>query len=112
MNYSECAAYLKKSTSPSRDELKEALLILWHMFSELEQMHYLVRTKSIGLEENAAFLRMIDAIQEELYPIIALENFPRLEEELHYQNPDVTYVLTEYLKHAKMLLKYKGSIPF
>ena len=112
MNYSECAAYLKKSTSSSRDELREALLILWHMFSELEQMHYLVRTKSIGLEENDAFLRMIDAIPEELYPIIARENFPRLEEELHYQNPDVTYVLTEYLKHAKMLLKYKGSIPF
>ena len=82
------------------------------MFSELEQIHFLVRTKSIRPEEQKPFLHLIDAIQEELYPIISAENFPVILREIRYQEPEVTYVLNQYLDHAEKLLSYSYCIPF
>lgn len=112
MLYEDCTKYLAKVPSPSKEGLKTVLLTLWHMFSELEQMHYLVRTNSIHPEENKTVLKLISAIQEELYPIISFENFPILKKELNYKEPEVVYVLQEYLKHAESLLQYKTYIPF
>ena len=113
MLYQECAGYLTKETGlPYRESLRMVLLNLWHMFSELEQIHFLVRTKSIRPEEQKPFLHLIDAIQEELYPIISAENFPVIRREIRYQEPEVTYVLNQYLDHAKKLLSYSYCIPF
>ena len=113
MIYQECAAYIQKNKSlPFREDREAVLLKLWHMFSELEQMHFLVRTKSILQEERKALIHLIDAIQEELYPIISYENFPAIRGELRYEEPEVVYVLEQYLKHAESLLAYKHCIPF
>ena len=113
MIYQECAAYIQKDKSlPFREDREAVLLKLWHMFSELEQMHFLVRTKSILQEERKALIHLIDAIQEELYPIISYENFPAIRGELRYEEPEVVYVLEQYLKHAESLLAYKHCIPF
>ena len=113
MLYQECTDYLKKDPSlPYLEGLRTVLLNLWHMFAELEQIHFLIRTKSIRPEEQKSFLHLIDAIQEDLYPIISAENFPVIREELHYQEQEVVYVLNQYLRHAEELLSYKHCIPF
>ena len=112
MLYENCMNYLPKVPSPNKENLRTVILTLWHMFSELEQMHYLVRTKSIQPEENNAVIHLISSIQEELYPIISFENFPTIKKELKYKEPEVVYVLEEYLKHAESLLQYKDYIPF
>ncbi len=94
------------------EKLEEVLLILWHMFSELEQIHYLVRTKSLDKKEKEELLDLIDAIQKDLYPIIRDEDFPPLLEKLHFQRKDFSFVLNQYLAHSKELLAYKAYIPF
>ncbi|CVI70974.1 Inner membrane protein YccS [Clostridiales bacterium CHKCI001] len=113
MIYEECIGYLKRNPNiPFRDDLKVVLLTLWHMFSELEQMHYLVRIKSIHTDEHKSVLKLIASIQRELYPIIDDKDFSVLKREARYQEPEVVYVLTEYLNHAESLLQYKACIPF
>lgn len=113
MLYESCMRYLTQHPSlPHRDDLQTVLLTPWHMFSELEQMHYLVRTQSVQPDETDTLLAMIDAIEEQLYPIIDGRNIPALRRGLHYRAPGVTYVLTQYLRHAESLLQYKACIPF
>ena len=110
--YEECAGYLNKNKSvPNGNELKTVLLTLWHMFSELEQMHYLVRTNRVGPLEKQSLLRLIGAIQEELYPIISAEKLPD-RKNLPYRDKEVVHVLSQYIKHAEELLQYKACIPF
>lgn len=113
MTYEDCMGYLTQHPAlPHRSDLQTVLLTLWHMFSELEQMHYLVRTQSVQPDEAGTLLEMIDAIEEELYPIIDGRNIPALRRALHYREHGVTYVLTRYLRHAESLLQYKACIPF
>lgn len=113
MLYEDCVNYLTQHPAlPHREELQTVLLTLWHMFSELEQMHYLIRTQSVRPDEADALLEMIDAIEEELYPIIDGRNFPALRSRLHYHESGVNYVVTQYLRHAESLLQYKSCIPF
>lgn len=113
MIYEECIGYLKRNPNiPFHNDLKVVLLTLWHMFSELEQMHYLVRIKSIHPDEHKSVLKLIASIQKELYPIIDDKDFSVLKREARYQEPEVVYVLTEYLNHAESLLRYKACIPF
>lgn len=113
MLYEECQAYLHKHKEmPERTQRREVMLILWHMFSELEQMHYLVRIKNFDREEKEALIRVICAVQEDLYPIISYENIASLRKELPEQEKEITYVLTAYLKHAEALLGYRDCIPF
>ena len=60
MIYQECSAYVKKNAFlPFRPEQQTVLVNLWHMFSELEQIHFLVQTKCIRPEENGRLVRMI-----------------------------------------------------
>lgn len=113
MIYEECMGYLKQNPKiPHREELSHVLLILWHMFSELEQMHYLVRIKEFSREEQMALVKLICAVQEDLYPIIAYDNLRILQAELKDQEEEVVYVLIEYLKRAESLLQYQECIPF
>lgn len=113
MLYESCVNYLTQYPAlPHCEERKTVLLTLWHMFSELEQMHYLIRTQSVRPDEAGTLLEMIDAIEEELYPIIDGRNLPALRQKLHYREHGVTIVLTRYLQHAESLLQYKSCIPF
>lgn len=113
MLYEECETYLQKNEDVvQREKMQTVLLILWHMFSELEQMHYLVRTRHFTRVEKEAMIRVICAVQEDLYPIIAGENIPALRKELRDQEEEISWVMAEYLKHAESLLQYRTSIPF
>ena len=93
-------------------ELHSALMILWDMFSQLEQIHYLVRIKSVQEEETEQMFHLITAIQKDLYPIIRYEDFPSLHEEIRLQRRDIAYVIDSYLRNAEKLLIYKNHIPF
>ena len=111
--YEECATYLKKNPDfPGQKELQKVLIRLWHMFSELEQIYYLVQTGSIQPEEKGRLLHLIDSIEEDLYPIIRYEKIPKLQEEIKYREPEVGYVLKRYLNHAESLHQYRDSILF
>ncbi len=113
MLYQEDMDYLNKNPSfPDRDDLSKVLLILWHMFSELEQIHYLVRTESIAYDEYEDVHRLINAIQKKLYPIIDYKDFTELKEQISFKEPEVEYVFKEYLSNAESLLNYKWCIPF
>lgn len=113
MLYQEDIDYLDKNPSfPMRNDLYKVLLILWHMFAELEQIHYLVRTESICYDEYEEVHRIIHAIQKKLYPIIDQKDFAELKEQISFKEPEVEYVFKEYLSHAEELLDYKWCIPF
>lgn len=112
MYYEDCISYIKQNPDPSSEELEAAMIILWHMFSELEQIHYLVRIKSIQSSETDQIISLITAIQKDLYPIIRGEDFPELLDKIHLQRSDIAYVLKGYLRNAERLLEYKAVIPF
>ena len=59
-----------------------------------------------------ALVKLICAVQEDLYPIIAYDNLRILQAELKDQEEEVVYVLIEYLKRAESLLQYQECIPF
>ena len=111
-HYEEALAYMKKHPADKYHDLEDALLILWHMLSELEQIHYLVMVRAVRDEEREDILSLITAIQKDLYPIIRAEDFPDLRSRLDLQRPDVAKVVGEYLKNAERLLLYKTVIPF
>ena len=112
MYYEDAASYIAEHPAGDSARLREALLVLWHMFSELEQIHYLVRIKSIEKEENGQIYDLITAIQKDLYPIIRYEDFPSLRAELHLHRRDIAYMIGEYLRNAERLLGYRDCIPF
>ena len=112
MYFEEAETYMRKHKEASYADLENALIILWHMFAELEQIHYLVRIKSIQSNETEQIIHLITAIQKDFYPIIRKEDFPALYAELRLQHNDIAYVIREYLKNAEKLLDYKESIPF
>lgn len=113
MLYEDDIKYLDKNVSfPYREDLYKVLLILWHMFAELEQIHYLVRIESIHYDEYENVNRLIDAIEKKLYPIMDKNDFSEIKGKIKFKKPEVENVLNEYLKHAESLLDYKECIPF
>lgn len=111
--YQACNAYLARiPNDPQSEPMRQVLLTLWHMFSELEQLHYLVRTGRVAPEEGRALESLIAAIQRQLYPIISYEDLATLARDLPYADADVIYVLREYIAHAESLLQYQQVIPF
>lgn len=113
MYYEEASTYIRKHPDDeSYRELGNALIILWHMFAELEQIHYLVRIKSIQSNETEQIIHLITAIQKDFYPIIRQEDFPALYKEIKLQYNDIALVIRDYLRNAEKLLDYKAYIPF
>lgn len=63
MLYEQAAAYLKNPAEELDEEAyRSNLLTLWHMFSELEQMEYLIESGALAQEEYGAFLKMASSI--------------------------------------------------
>ena len=110
MRYQACTACLARPPAPPHSrEMGQVLLTLWHMFSELEQLHYLVRTGRVTPSEQPALEALIAAIQR---PILSREDLAGLAQPLPCGDPDVAYVLREYIIHAESLLQYQDAIPF
>ena len=111
MYYEDASRYLDEhKDAVDAERLQEALLILWKMFSELEQIHYLVRVKSVQSEEIDSVLSLISAIQKDLYPIIRDDDFPELFSKLKLQRQDIAYAIGKYLENAEKLLRYGNII--
>ena len=112
MVYEECTGYLRKNPAlPSGRGLRVVLLTLWHMFSELEQMHYLVSTGAVSAEEKEDALAFITRIRKDLYPRVNSRDIIGLRRQIHYREPEVNYVFNKYLMHAELLGRYRKCIP-
>lgn len=112
MIYEECIGYLKKHPGlPAYEGLRIVLLTLWHMFSELEQVHYLVSVGMVHPEEKEGARDFIAAIREALYPRLNNKEIVELRRQIHYQEPEINYVLNKYLLRAERLGRYRKCIP-
>lgn len=108
MIYEECTTYVTKHPGlPYYEGLRVVLLTLWHMFSELEQMHYLVSTGAVTLKERTELRMFIADIRKNLYPQPDGRGLAHLRKHLHYQETEVNYVLNKYLLRAELLGRYK-----
>ena len=111
MTYEECVAFVRRLPEGFRKErLSRVLLSLWHMFSELEQIYFLVQTEAVSMEEKPAVLRLISAARGDLYPEMDEQGLAFLESEISFKNMETTYVFRKYFKHARVLLKYSSDI--
>lgn len=111
MIYGECTAYLEKNPNlPFSMGVRMLLLTLWHMFSELEQVHYLVRAGMIHPEEEMSFRHMTQEIEQNIYPAIHYKALSALKQKIHCREADVRYALNKYLYHVSLLGWYSRSI--
>ncbi len=51
-------------------------------------------------------------MEKDLYPIMDYKDFADLKGRILFEEPEVNYVLTEYLTHAESLYQYRDCIPF
>lgn len=102
----ECSNYLRKNKNNQLYKNSKYLLItLWHMFSELEQLHYIVRLKLIDDNEKQDILNLIYEIQSILNKNISYDNISMLKNRVHYKEPELNYVLNQYLNQTESLKK-------
>ena len=73
------------------------------MFSELEQIEYLIEAGALSPEEYQSFLGMASSIQEQIQA--ASPRQIQLSQAVNYQEKDLNYVLEQYLKNAAKLQK-------
>lgn len=112
MIYEECIGYLKKHPGlPTYEGLRIILLTLWHMFSELEQMHYLVSAGVIHPEERERIRVFIERMRKALYPKFNNREIAALRRQVDYLEPEVNYVLNKYVLRAERLGRYRKCIP-
>lgn len=112
MIYEECIGYLKKHPGlPTYEGLRVILLTLWHMFSELEQMHYLVSAGVIHPEERERIEDFIERMRKALYPKFDNTEVAALRRQVSYLEPEVNYVLNKYVLRAERLGRYRTCIP-
>lgn len=112
MIYEECIGYWKKHPDlPAHEGIRIILLTLWHMFSELEQMHYLVRTGAVFPEEKQQVQKMMETVRKNLYPTLDHWEMEKLRKQLQCKEPEVNYVWNKYMMHAELLGRYKKCIP-
>ena len=104
MIYEQVMDYLKNPTEElDQDAYRRNLLTLWHMFSELEQIEYLIEAGALSPEEYQSFLGMASSIQEQIQA--ASPRQIQLSQAVNYQEKDLNYVLEQYLKNAAKLQK-------
>ena len=112
MYWRECMALIGNGDERHRERMHSLMLILWQMFSELEQIHYLVRIRSVQSGETERVLSLIAARQKDIYPVIRAEDLERVAREAQLQRSDISYVLSQYIANARLLLDYREDIPF
>ena len=104
MTYEQAVDYIKKPGIPFDPEYcRQVMLTLWHMFSELEQIEYLLQTNSIDRKCYPDLYHIADRIQKQIYP--SCTNLAW--DDLHLQDlgDDLSYVLEQYMKNAKRLIQ-------
>lgn len=98
--YHEAYGYLGQLPEEERAPVTSQLLLLWNMFSELEQVECLIQAGAFPPEDRPA----LAALAEELRARIAPPRPSLAELSLDGLSPsDLRYVLGRYLHHAKAL---------
>lgn len=109
--YEECMDYTKKIPAGfRRNRLEHLLITLWHMFSELEQLYFLVHTGAVSEEEKPASLSLIAVARKNLQPARDQKERISLERTPEFQNAEVSHVFRKYFKHAGVVMKYAHEL--
>ncbi len=104
MTYEQAVNYIKKPGIPFDPEYcRQVMLTLWHMFSELEQIEYLLQTNSIDRKCYPDLYHIADRIQKQIYP--SCTNLAWDDLRLQDLGEDLSYVLEQYMKNAKRLIQ-------
>ncbi len=99
MVYAEARAYIMAMPeSPERTRLRKNLVILWHLFSEVEQVENLVLTESLGERDAFVLKEAAEVLQNRPRPTTCHELLYQTAESMDSQ--ELRYVLTHYLEHA------------
>lgn len=98
--YHEAAGYLKNLPSEESSIWRTRLLILWNMFSELEQVECLIQTRSVSDKVYPALNRLADQIQSDLRSPHPTHRAPSLED---FPRDELYYVLDRYLQNSSRL---------
>lgn len=99
MVYAEARAYIMAMPEgPERTRLRKNLVILWHLFSEVEQVEYLVLTESLGERDAFVLKEAAEVLQNRPRPTTCHELLCQTAESMDSQ--ELRYVLTHYLEHA------------
>ncbi len=112
MHYTDCLRYISEHPeSFSSSRLPEALLMLWKMFSSLEQLHYLIRARGIrGMDD--PMLAVVATIQERLDPLLGRKDLPAIYDALPALDADEAYIIRGYLMKTEKLLDCSPGILF
>ena len=99
MVYHEAARYVDQLPPGEAAFHRSRLVVLWNMFSELEQAESQIQTGAVTAEEVPALDALAAELEKRISPLgnledLSLDALPR--DELYY-------VLSRYLEHAKML---------
>lgn len=98
--YHEASLFLSQAPAEQAKPLRARLLLLWNMFSELEQVECLIQTGAAPPEQYAALDQLAQRLQAGMTPPrpalegVAPEELPR---------GDLRYVLERYLQNARAL---------
>lgn len=102
MVYKECLTSIHKT-----DQAFAFLSVLWHMFAEVEQIHYLICSEMIQKDEYQNVLSFIDKIQKQIQLPLALQDIETLSQEICFQDDSLQYIFKRYLNHMQILKEYK-----
>ena len=100
MVYHEAAQYTDHQSPEEADYHRKRLVILWNMFSELEQTEGLIQSGAVTPEEQAALDGVAAALEERICPLTDLNGVPA--ETL--PQGELCYVVRRYMENAQALL--------
>lgn len=100
MVYHEAAQYTDHQSPEEADYHRKRLVILWNMFSELEQTEGLIQSGAVTPEEQAALDGVAAALEERICPLTDLNGVPV--ETL--PQGELCYVVRRYMENAQALL--------
>ena len=101
MVYHEAALFTQQQPPEEAQFHRDRLIILWNMFSELEQAESLIQNGAVTPEERAALERVAAALEQQVCPLtdlkdVDLESMPKGE---------LYYVIHRYLENVGQLVR-------
>lgn len=109
MIYAQCREYIQKELPKEAvPAYQELMATLWKTFSELEQTAYLLQTGSAEQKEYPALMDLTMQLQREIFPPQPFT--PSVALHRDFQDKDLTYVLTQYMRNSGRLRFLYGQI--
>ena len=98
--YHEASGFLRQLSPAEAAPYRAQLLLLWNMFSELEQVECLIQTRAIPVEQYGALERVAEGLQA---PAVPGQTAPAVQIPDELAGSDLSYVLSRYLRNARTL---------